>query len=190
MLADWDHSFPGCEPVAHLLRERCRSRWVRFHSLPESKRYPENEHEMRGVLERHNTILGDLLGTEREVILLTTAYSDDPLSAERSPHLVVLDPAGERWRAVPMHSIDDSFADPTYWHVSASLWNWQPGTFDPLVRQVAADDTGDVMMVDPHCRWLLHPYDGGMDVILESVVQRDSLKRAYPGWLSPREDGL
>jgi hypothetical protein len=46
------------------------------------------------------------------------------------------------------------------------------------------------MIVANDCRWLLHPYDGGMDVILESKDARDLLKARHPEWLSARQDGL
>jgi hypothetical protein len=189
MLDNWDAAFPNCEPIAHLLREQFKERWVRFHSLPESKRYPENEDEMWEVLQRHNTILGELLGGERKVMLLTTGYSETAESAPRYPELAALDPNGVLWRVVPMHQIEGT-EDRYHWHVSSSLWDWQPAAFDPLVRLVAEDKIADVMMVHPECRWMLHPYDGGMDVILESSAARGRLKSLHREWLSARADGM
>ena len=86
--------------------------------------------------------------------------------------------------------IEDDFGHPSYWHVFLSEWSWQPGAFDRLVRLVADDVLANVMIVALDCRWLLHPYDGGMDVILESPAARDALKARYPEWLSARADGL
>jgi hypothetical protein len=189
MLGQWQHHFPGSEPVAHLLRAAFPDRWVRFHSLPGSKRYPEGEDEYATVLARHNRILGDLLGPGRAVVLLTTGYSDVPAPALPPPELRPLDPHARLWRSVPLHERDGS-AGPSYWHVFASEWEWQPGRFDPVVRLVADDVLRDVMVVPPDCRWLLHPYDGGMDVILESLAARGRLRAAYRDWLSPRADGL
>jgi hypothetical protein len=188
MLANWEESFPKCEPVAHLLRERFRPRWVRFHSLPESKRYPEDEEEMLTVLARHNAILGELLGQESRVILLTTGYSDSAEPSPRSPELLTIDPTAMPWRVVPEQSEPNQ--DEGYWYVAASEWTWQPGTFDPLVRLVAEYRIANVMMVHPACRWMLHPYDGGMDVILESNAARQRLKLAHREWLSGRADGM
>lgn len=45
MLTDWDSWLPGCEPIGHHLRRAFAERWVRFHSLPGSKRYPESDAE-------------------------------------------------------------------------------------------------------------------------------------------------
>ncbi len=189
MLANWDEYFPECEPVAHLLRERFRSRWVRFHSLPESKRYPENEVEMQTVLARHNAVLWELIERESRVVLLTTRYSESTENAPRHPEVLTFDATAVPWQVVPMHQIEGDDVQ-NFWHVSASLWEWQLGTFDPLVRLVADDKIANVMMVHPECRWMLHPYDGGMDVILESDDARQRLKLFHRAWLSDHPDGL
>jgi hypothetical protein len=190
MLDNWQTSFPGCEPVAHRLRVTFPTRWVRFHSLPRSKRYPDDEREYATLLDRHNRVLGELVGLEQKVILLTTSYSETTAVVARQPELLALDPDAKPWRSVSMHEEEEHFADPTYWHVFASVRPWQVGLFDPIVRLVADDVIANVMVLDPGCRWLLHPYDGGMDVVLESSDARDHLKSSFAEWLSPRADGL
>ena len=189
MLANWQQRFADCEPIAHRLRTALPARWVRFHSLPGSKRYPEDEGEYNTVLERHNCILGELLGPERRVVLLTTGYSETPDAVPPYPELRTLDPDAKPWRSVPMHDLEGS-ADPCFWHVFASEWEWQPGLFDPIVRPVADDVVRNVMVVAPDCRWLLHPYDGGMDVILDSPADRGRFRSSHRDWLSSRPDGL
>lgn len=47
----------GGSPIAHELRGRHTDRWVRFHSLPESKRYAQTEEEYGVILDRHHTVL-------------------------------------------------------------------------------------------------------------------------------------
>lgn len=47
--------WPDCDPVGHMLRGPYRDVWVRFHGLPGSKRYAEDESEYAVVLERYNT---------------------------------------------------------------------------------------------------------------------------------------
>ncbi|MFZ3566783.1 hypothetical protein ACNYS0_07350 [Streptomyces sp. BH034] len=53
----WQQHWPNCPPVGYKLRDPYRDLWVRFHSLPESKRYAEDESEYAVVLERYNTVL-------------------------------------------------------------------------------------------------------------------------------------
>jgi hypothetical protein len=189
-LGCWEQRFLGCEPVAHWLKTAVSDRWVRFHSLPESKRYPENEAEYATLLDRHNRMLGELTNAGRDAVLLTTGYSESPNPVRTHPELESLDPKALPWRSVPMHELDAGFTAPSYWHVFASVWVWCPGLFDPIIRLVADEVLANIMIVNPECHWLLHPYDGGMDVIAESSEARDRLKSSYSDWLSPRSDGL
>lgn len=181
MLPDWDHCFPNCPPLGHRLRLAFPARWVRFHSLPGSKRYPENESEYAEVLARHNIILGELTDPEHDVVLVTTEYSESP-----SP----INPNASLWRTIPMHEAEDEFDEPNYWHLYTSIRVWRPGEFDPLVRLIAADAMADVLIVAPDCRWVLHPYDGGMDVLSESPQACRTLRERHLAWLSAREDGM
>ncbi|MEV8528784.1 hypothetical protein AB0451_32290 [Streptomyces sp. NPDC052000] len=48
----WQQRRPNCPPVGYKLRDPYRNVWVRFHLLPESKRYAEEESEYTVVLER------------------------------------------------------------------------------------------------------------------------------------------
>lgn len=191
MLDNWDREFPDCPPIGYLLRDAMPLRWVRFHSLPESKRYPENEAEYQILLERHNTILGELVGQSPRVVLVTTGYSETPESVRTYAELEQLDPDSKPWRTIPMHSAaPDDFDAPAYWHLFASEWEWCPRLFDPLIRLVATDAVANVMIVERECRWTLHPYDGGMDVIAETPAQRASLRSAHKDWLSKHPSGL
>ena len=188
MLAEWHMHFPGCEPVAHRLREAFSCRWVRFHRLPGSKRYPETDAEYATVLDRQNRILDELAGPETRVVLLTTEYSWSAEPTPDRPELRALDAAAKPWRSVLMH--DQDFIEPCFWHLFASEWEWRPGVLDPILRLVADDIVANVMVVDPNGRWLHHPYDGGMDVILESSEARNLIKSAHADWLSSRSDGM
>lgn len=190
MLANWDRCFPGCEPIGHHLRGSFPDRWVRFHSLPGSKRYPEDEPEYAEVLARHNSVLGVLTLPGEPVVLLTTGYSESPEPVRSYPVLASLDPQAMPWRSVAMHRLEDGFADPNFWHLFASRREWQPGGFDPIVRLVANHAVANVLVVAEDCQWALHPYDGGMDVVAASPAEQGRLRAAFSAWLSARTDGL
>jgi hypothetical protein len=163
---------------------------VRFHRLPGSKRYPEDDAEYAEVLARHNAILGELARPGAPVVLVTTGYSASPVPPSSSPEVAAVDPGAAPWRTVAMHRVEEGFDEPSYWHLFASAWEWWPGAFDPLVRLVADDAVANVLVVAPDCRWVLHPYDGGMDVIAEPPEARRLLRAKYAAWLSARADGL
>lgn len=53
MRSRWvEHPFCQAFPVAHLMREHFPECWLRIHSLPGSKRYPESDAEREIVFER------------------------------------------------------------------------------------------------------------------------------------------
>ncbi len=189
MLAQWDLKFPGCEPVAHWLREVFPNRWVRFHSLPGSKRYPENEDEYRTVIDRQHCVINELLGLERKLVLLTPGYSQSPSAVHPDTECSSLNPGAKLWRSVPMHHHDGS-VDLNYWHIFASEWDWPASPLNQLLRLVADDVVRNVMLVACDCRWVVQPYDGGLDVVMESEAARNELRLAHPDWLSLRSDGL
>jgi hypothetical protein len=189
MLESWQLKFTDCEPIGHRMRVAFPTRWVRFHSLPGSKRYAEDETEYRILLNRHNQILGELIDPEQRVVLLTTGHSETSDVVFPEPEIRMLDPDAKLWRSVRMGD-QVGFTDQTYWHVFASERQWRPGLLDSIIRLVADWAVVNVMVVDPECRSLFCPYDGGMDVILESSAARDRLKLSHSDWLSVRADGL
>jgi hypothetical protein len=160
---------------------------VRFHTLPGSKRYPDTEAEYAIVLARHNTVLAELM-TSSAVLIVTAGYSDapEPDPSCRSPETVATHPDATYWTSV---CIDDE-PDFTSWiHLYAGQRPWRPGCLDPLLRSVADDIVANVLVADPGLRWLYHPYDGGMDVMLASTAERDALRDQHSDWLSEHPAG-
>ena len=183
----WDDRWPGCSKLPYELRH-ASDRWIRFHTLPGSKRYPESDAEYDMVLARHNAVLGELV-TGPTVLVATAGYSDAPLPPEpcRSPETVALHPRAVYWASA---CIDDEPGFETWMHLYISRLPWSVGSLDPLLRQVADDVIANVLVADTDLRWLYHPYDGGMDVMLTSAGQRDALRDRYQDWLSARPGGL
>lgn len=161
-------------------------RWVRFHTLPLSKRYPESEDEYGIVLDRHNTVLSELVDGS-SVLVVTAGYSEhaEPDGDVRSAQTVAVHPGAAYWRSAFMDP------DPESWmHFYAGETVWSRSVLDDLLRRVADDQVGDVTGADPGLRWLYHPYDGGMDVILPSSADRDALRDRHRDWLSAHPRGL
>lgn len=186
----WAREFGVAPPIPPSLKFLCRNRWVRFHSLPGSKRYPESPAEVEEVLRRHNVVLERLGRLSPRVFLVTAAYSASPAPVGRKPPLDLLDPAALPWRLLPVHEIEDDPDNPLYWHLFASEWSWRPGIFDALLRLVADDVVADVMLVFDGIGAIYHPYDGGADVIMPTARSRDELAADLRDWCSDREDGM
>lgn len=185
ILSRWNEHFPDCPPISHRMKNVFPNRWVRFHSLPESKRYPDNDKEYAGLLFRHNQIMTELTTPDQRVVLLSTSGSDSPSPVRDDSHWNEIDPGGRWWQSLAMHELNSDFAgSPYYWHLFASDWIWKPGTFDQVIRMVADAVFWNVMIVSHDGSWLMHPYDGGMDIITETTDIRNHLKAKHAEWLS------
>jgi hypothetical protein len=185
----WQRRWPACVPIAHELPSCYPDRWVRFHSLPGSKRYAQNAHEYSIILERHNSVLVELQsGSELLVITCEWTQTPDP-EPYRSPVLARLDPDGVHWRT-DQQDLDDDPDFVVYWQLYVSQRPWRHGAFDDLLRAVADDEIGNVIIGPSDLRWLYHPYDGGADVVLATRAGRDALKDRHAAWLSNHVSGL
>ena len=97
-------------------------------------------------------------------------------------------PAAAYWTSV---LTDDSIpAEEAWTHVWASAAHLHGEELPRLLRLVADDVTGGVIITTAEMGWLYHPYDGGADVIAASPVHRDQLRRAHADWVSAHRSGL
>jgi hypothetical protein len=164
-----------------MLPDLYRDVWVRFHSLPRSKRYAQNEAEYAVVLERYNAVLDELF-TGADVYVITPKWTAEP---EVSPS----QPDAGYWRSLLVE--DDP--DPefrTYCHLFAARRPWRHGCVDELLRDIADDKVGGVMITDTDMRRIHHPYDGGADVFLATPQERDQMRDRHADWLSSHPSGL
>lgn len=185
----WQAAFGDCPPIGHLLRHNLPDRWVRFHSLPGSKRLAETESEYAEVLRRAQTVLADLRADDPSdpatLLVVSESWSHDAGPAPRTAAEQDLLPA-TYWR-----SVRPDPEDPRGWWTN--LWVSTIAAEDSVVPQLirlAADDQAAVLLAPTSFRWLLAPYDGGMDVIASSPPERDRLALRHGDWLSARADGL
>ena len=183
----WERQWPT--PAGNVqLRSACQDRWVRFHSLPGSKRYPGDEAEYAIVLERHHTLLNELGPDDDELYVVTHEWNGDPEPVVRMSQLQEADPDARHWGS---HVHDDEIPDDVlYEHQYISRRPRSREALDPLLRLVADDVIAGVGLAPPDLRWLYHPYDGGGDVFAPSGAVRDALKAAHPDWLSANPAGL
>ncbi len=66
---------------------------------------------------------------------------------------------------------------------------WKKESRNEILKAIA-DDEIRAMFVSPSKKCVIAPYDGGVDVIVDSTQKRDRLKVKYKDWLSDREDGI
>jgi hypothetical protein len=172
----WDVRWAETPPIAFLLRDLHADRWVRFHSLPESKRYAETDEERAEILSRHHAVLNALESPPR---LLATwpVFRSEPKPA---------DGKGLWWRTIDYPN--DFFAEPGQLYVRSV--GYPSVEFDTLLSAAAEWEVANVIVGPPDLRWLYHPYDGGADVIAPTMEDRDRLRTEFSGWLSSYPGGL
>ncbi|MDT0344403.1 hypothetical protein RM590_17525 [Streptomyces sp. DSM 44938] len=154
---------------------------MRFHSLPGSKRYAGDETEYAIVLRRYNTVLHELFAGG-DVYVITTVWSPEPAVPDHRT-------GADHWHTVLVR--DDP--DPEFRahaHFFTARLPWRYGCVDDLLREVAGDRVGNVLVADTRLERVHHPYDGGADVLLRTAEERDRLRDRFAAWLSRHPLGL
>lgn len=184
----WQDWTPAGPLLPHELKTAYTDRWVRFHSLPESKRYAEDEGEYAILLDRYNTVLDELFAGG-EVYVVTTGWSEPSECTARSAERRALHPEGTLWTT--LDDTDDPDPDfHTRWYFYADHRRWQRGCLDPLLRAAADDALPGVFVTDTDLTRIHHPYDGGADVILATPEEWDRMRDRHTAWLSRHPLGL
>ena len=188
----WTLNYPDTVPISYLFKHDYSNRWFRIHSLPESKRYAENENEWEILLSRQNEIITDLFGLETPIIIVTGEYNwgdnrqihvTDEEEIFKSFSFVRLD-------NIEMNKIDpEQYDEPDIYRPAFAETVWKQKYHDKLLREIANDNTR-AFFVSFDKNIIVAPYDGGVDFILKDNQTRDNYKEKYKQWLSEREDGL
>jgi hypothetical protein len=179
-------------PIAHELKHQLRDRWVRFHSLPDGKRYADSTDEWEELLRRARTLLDEASRPGDQMMVVTGLYGESGSVPSRSQAMAAVQPLAEYWCEVPERSVPEVTLDepPWPWHLWVSWVSYEPGCFDPLVRRAADWEVVGVLIVATSSRIALHPYDGGTDVILPTPGMRDRWRDRHLTWTSPHPSGF
>jgi hypothetical protein len=188
MAETWTARFGDLAPVAHLMRAALPDRWLRIHSLPDSKRYPESEPEYSELLGRHNKVASEILGENSEAILFAHAWgtSADFRSAFAEfgwarglglvdASTVILPPAGDGESSIV---------------IGECSIRWSAQTWNTLLRDVAAWRTTSMVIYNPRSGEVYAPYDGGADIFVARTDRVAILKQKWSLWLSAHPGGL
>lgn len=181
----WKCSLNDIKPEAHSLKHLFKERWVRFHALPGSKRYPETEDEYREILRRHNAVLTELNGARSTYFLVLPEYSEHKTPTAPEPELIGMFSKMSYWR-----TIDQTEEYGSFWHMHIACVSYSGTEFDGLFRLVADNHVNNVMIISIHQELVFHPYDGGADIVLKSRKERDTLKMRHREWLSSHPEGF
>jgi hypothetical protein len=169
----WALNYPGGDPIGYQFRHRMPERWLRIHSLPESKRYAESVEEWTELLHRQNRVIDDLIG-ESAVVRIVINYID------------IRNPLFDEYAFTNIGTFVDMAAETVFQSFLIST-EWRTGSLNLILRMIANDEIR-AFLIGPDC--IVAPYDGGVDLILCDEAERDRWKLVYQPWLSRRDDGL
>lgn len=168
----WHRTYGGTPLVGYVLRQQLPDRWLRIHSLPDSQRYPTDDAETAEVLRRQHTVFRDLIGDGGRCVRVQTDYGEGAVPGDVFNTLREEDA-----------ELADDFPQ------RMATFTYSEGELDDVLVAVANDEVRMVLFVGIDARSILAPYDGGMDIIVESRERRDELKRRYAEWLSRHPSG-
>lgn len=170
---EWAKDHLGRHPFGPLLRQDASLPWVRFHALPGSKRYAENDNERQVILDRANALGEQVLGDATPCWFIATDFCE--MRAD--------------WVLAGKYEDDvggpDEFVVPFY----VQAVEWRSGHFDAELTSIAEDDTRFLWMSRTSGA-ILAPYDGGFDIFSPDADEIASLKATFHQWLSTALSGL
>lgn len=184
----WSKEYPESFPINHELKSVYPDRWVRIHSLPESKRYAENVEEYKMILDRQNQLIGDLIGEETQIAISFGLYTND-IANDNYKELTDF---GEFQKVLTIDlqkERPEEYEDEMYFDIFVKTENWKKDNRNEILKAIS-DDKIRAMFICPSRNCIIAPYDGGVDIIVSSSEKRDELKKKYKNWLSEREDGM
>lgn len=179
-----------------MLRNEGVPNWIRFHSLPQSKRYADTDEERAILLARQNALATEVLNVGPCWLVQTHwttlpgevdwADQHDPFWATREYGLEYAFEFLEEDGA----DEDDPGGEPDRpWRVHAAPTDWSPGQFDHLLISIADEKAGSTLWMGTDGA-IFAPYDGGIDLFLSGPEAVELLRSRHPGWLSDHPLGL
>jgi len=147
--------------------------WVRFHSLPGSKRYATSDAERKSILSRARILAQRILGRGPAWVADLHLESSE---FEWTPY--VLRPA--------MRFVDE---DGMAFAIRAGLVEWEGEPFDALVVAISDDIGPRTLWMSPKDGAVFAPYDGGFDLFPGSEEAAAALRGEFPQWLSRHPSG-
>ncbi len=159
MIREWTGPVDLEVALGSELRRAWPDRWVRFYTLPGGERIARDRAQREEQLHRYLQVLGAL----GEPVLVTSVGA---LGFEAAV-----------WRTVA--------GDPELTLYASEVE--EADDLVPLLELIADDRAHDVIVASRDLSWMVHPYDGGIDVI---SGRADELRQLFAEWVSPRADGL
>jgi hypothetical protein len=136
----WTLNYPDTVPIAHLFKHDYSDRWFRIHSLPDSKRYADNEEEWGTLVSRQNEIITDMLGLDTPILIVTGEYNwgDNKTIHTTGDERVLIPFSFVQLDNIELNKIDSEQYDEQDIYRSAFTETiWKPNYHNNLLREIA-----------------------------------------------------
>ncbi len=186
----WRRFYPAFQPVGWMMRGDGAEHWLRFHSLPKSKRYAETGEERQILLTRQNRIAREVLG-EGKPCWLAQSWWNAAAHSDAAAENVSPPPIALAFGATFVHhfTVNDG-EDDHVWTVQAARSHWRSHAFDPLLLEIAESSAPRALWLNEDNGAVFAPYDGGVDLFLPDRSAVNHLRSLFADWLSPHPLGL
>lgn len=184
----WTENFGEYAPAGFVLRNQLKNNWLRVHSLPDSKRYPESPSDLEVLIQRHEELTDFMFQPGETCILFkSTRFWPEDVGSDlpslsgfelSNTHLILAQYPGE----IPIDQ-DDLYS------VRYAPISWRPPSFTSLVKAVANEETYGVAVVSLNTKNIYCPYDGGADIFVFNHSP-EKIRNHFKKWLSSRADFL
>jgi hypothetical protein len=169
----WALHYPELPPINDVFKQRFSDRWVRIHSLPDSKRYADTKSEWDILLQRQNAVIDHVLQQDEKIqIVINAAEEHNYMFTAFNAHAIGVFKDADHETEFSSFVIDET---------------WQSHTFNPMLIMIAEEQMR-AFIIGTDC--IVAPYDGGMDIIAKDTEACWAFKRHFSNWLSKRHDGL
>jgi hypothetical protein len=179
----WMQWHAGYFPVGYMLRLAGKRHWLRFHSLPLSKRYADTDEEREILLARQNELAADVLGVGHPCWLVQTCWEAVEGRREITDPEVMFRACRDYQLSWSFRFVDDMEDGEGAWNVHAAKTTWSAGAFDALLVARADDMAAPTLWMSASTGAIFAPYDGGVDLFLPSREMKRDLKARRADWL-------
>ncbi|ESQ74534.1 hypothetical protein [Asticcacaulis sp. AC402] len=181
---DWIKFHSGSWPIGHILRDTPGWNLTRFHLLPGKRAVASDHSELRGLIERYNTMATAVLGDGQPCWLVLLA-SPNENAAHRKRRMRV----ERQWKLSPGWSFYSGTDTLTYTVMSGEVI-WQHNRFNRLFLHVYQRRLWDVLFMNQATGAVFTPYEAGCEVSQPTPQQLMDVISGYYGWLPKNGDGF
>lgn len=186
----WRAFYPNAGPTGWLMRAADVPHWIRFHSLPLSKRYADTEEEYSTLLSRQNALADAALGNDRPCWIVQACWTTREGFVELTDEYEMFRVSREFGLEYAFSFDVDEGDDAAHWNVMAGPVRWTYGGFDEVLLRIADEQSAPTLWISAESGAVFAPYDGGIDLFLPSEATVKDLRRKYVDWLPSQPDGL